>query len=121
MAAPNIVNVTTIYGNTSATLATTGTVNLVANTANSGKVYKINTLYISNYQGSNAADITINFVNSSNASFSILSTVSVAADSTLVAITKDTAIYLLEGQYIQATANIVSSLNCICSWDEINS
>ena len=46
MAAPNIVNVATIRGNTNvATLgATTG--NIVTNTASSGKVFKINTVFV---------------------------------------------------------------------------
>ncbi len=119
MTAPNIVNVTEIYGNTSAQLMTTTQANIVANAANSGKIYKVNTLYVSNMQGTNATDVNVNFMNSSNAAFAIASTVSVASDSTLVLITKDTSIYLTEGAYIQANANIVSSLHVICSWDEI--
>ena len=118
MANPNIVNVTEIYGNTAVQLATTGAVNLVVNASGSGKIYKINALYVSNYEGTNARDITINHVIAGN-SIAILSTVSVAADSTLVAITKDSSIYLMENQQIAILANVVSSLNVICSWDEI--
>ena len=118
MTNPNIVNVTEIYGNTAVQLATTGAVNLVVNANGSGKIYKINSLYVSNYEGTNARDITINHVIAGN-SISILSTVSVAADSTLVAITKDASIYLMENQQIAILANIVSSLNVVCSWDEI--
>jgi len=118
MANPNIVNVTEIYGNTAVQLATTGAVNLVVNASGSGKIYKINSLYVSNYEGTNARDITINHVIAGN-SISLLSTVSVAADSTLVAITKDSSIYLMENQQIAILANVVSSLNVVCSWDEI--
>ena len=118
MTNPNIVNVTEIYGNTAVQLATTGAVNLVVNASGSGKIYKINSLYVSNYEGTNARDITINHVIAGN-SISILSTVSVAADSTLVAITKDASIYLMENQQIAILANVVSSLNVVCSWDEI--
>ena len=119
MANPNIVNVTEIYGNTSVTLATTTQANIVANAANSGKIYKINALYVANMHGTNAADVNVNFMNASNAAFSIASTISVAADSTTVLITKDSSIYLTEGTYIQANANVVSSLHLTCSWDEI--
>ena len=119
MTAPNIVNVTEIYGNTSVQLMTTTQANIVANAANSGKIYKVNSLYVANIQGTNATDVNVNFMNASNAAFSIASTVSVAADSTLVVITKDSAIYLTEGTYIQANANVVSSLHITCSWDEI--
>ena len=79
MANPNIVNVTEIYGNTAVQLATTAAVNLVVNASGSGKIYKINSLYVSNYEGTNARDITINHVIAGN-SIAILSTVSVAAD-----------------------------------------
>ena len=119
MANPNIVNVTEIYGNTSVQLMTTTQANIVANAANSGKIFKVNSLYVANIQGTNATDVNVNFMNASNAAFSIASTVSVAADSTLVLITKDSSIYLTEGTYIQANANVVSSLHLICSWDEI--
>ena len=119
MANPNIVNVTEIYGNTSVQLMTTTQANIVANAANSGKIYKVNALYVANMHGTNAADVNVNFMNASNAAFSIASTVSVAADSTLVLITKDSSIYLTEGTYIQANANVVSSLHLTCSWDEI--
>ena len=119
MANPNIVNVTEIYGNTSVQLMTTTQANIVANAANSGKVYKVNALYVANMHGTNAADVNVNFMNASNAAFSIASTISVAADSTLVVITKDSSIYLTEGTYIQANANVVSSLHITCSWDEI--
>ena len=119
MTAPNIVNVTEIYGNTVAQLMTTTQANLVANAANSGKIYKINALYVANMHGTAAADVNLNFANASNAAFAIASTVTVAADSTLVLITKDTSIYLTEGTALQANANAVSSLHIICSWDEI--
>ena len=119
MANPNIVNVTEIYGNTSVQLMTTTQANIVANAANSGKIYKVNALYVANMHGTAAADVNVNFMNASNAAFSIASTVSVAADSTVVLITKDSSIYLTEGTYIQANANVVSSLHLTCSWDEI--
>ena len=119
MTAPNIVNVTEIYGNTVAQLMTTTQANIVANAANSGKIYKVNSLYVANMHGTAAADVNVNFMNASNAAFSIASTISIAADSTVVLITKDSSIYLTEGTYIQANANAVSSLHIICSWDEI--
>jgi len=122
MANPNIVNVTAIYGNTLVSLVTNANANsqnLVVNAQSSGKIYKINSLYVSNYHGTNAADITINHRTGSN-EFSILSTVSVVADSTLVPITKDSSIYLMENCQINMTTNTNSVLSVLCSWDEIN-
>ena len=61
MANPNIVNVAAIYGNTSTTaLSSTSATSIVSNASGSGKVYRINSLIVSNVDGTNAADITIN-------------------------------------------------------------
>ena len=119
MTNPNIVNVTEIYGNSKSMLVTSTVAQAyIANASGSGKIYKINSLYVSNYEGTNARDITINHVIAGN-SISILSTVSVAADSTLVAITKDASIYLMEYGEIRVSSNSTTALNVFCSWDEI--
>lgn len=119
MANPNIVNVTEIYGNTSAGLVATSNSAVVTNASNSGKIYKINSVYIANFQGTNAADITVEHVDGSNNRSFIASTVSVAADSTVVLITKDSSIYLKEGCTINLLCNLSSHLHHVTSWDEI--
>lgn len=57
MTAPNIVNVATITGKTSGQLVGTNGTAIVSNPANSGKVLKINALYVSNVDGTNNAEI----------------------------------------------------------------
>ena len=60
MANPNIVNVTSILGETVfGVLTTTLTTVLLSNPASSGKVLKINTVLISNVNGTVATDTTI--------------------------------------------------------------
>ena len=60
MANPNIVNVTTIYGNSSQTsLSTTSATSLVSNAASSGKVYKINSIVVANVDGTNNTEVTV--------------------------------------------------------------
>ena len=120
MAAPIIVNVTEIYGNSKSMLVqSTVAAAYIANASGSGKVYKINSLYVSNYDGTNAADITITHFLSNTSNGTIMSTVTVTADSTLVAITKDTSIYLLEYGELRVSSNSTTALNVFCSWDEI--
>ena len=51
MAAPNIVNVTTITGKTAGLAVTTSATDIVDNPASSGKVFKVNSLIISNVDG----------------------------------------------------------------------
>jgi hypothetical protein len=127
MANPNIVNVTTIYGNTSSTLISS-TANpfataLVNNAAASGKVYKINSIVVANVDGSSAADITIQIFSQDDlggTGTAIASTISVPADATLIVTDKSTTFYLLEDKSIGATASAANDLVVTCSWEEIN-
>ena len=125
MANPNIVNVTTILGNSSSTsLTTTAATSLVSNAAASGKVYKINSIVAANVDGTSAADITINVYSAAalgGTAFPIASTISVPADATLIITDKTTSFYLLENQSIGATAGTASDLVVTASWEEINS
>jgi polyisoprenoid-binding protein YceI len=52
MAAPNIVNVSTITGKSAGIAVTTSAAAIVANGAGSNKVFKVNALYVSNVDGS---------------------------------------------------------------------
>ena len=124
MAAPNIVGVSTITGKTSTTsLTTTSSTSIVSNAASSGKVFKINMIQIANVDGTNACDITISH-NSAAAgagtNSEIVSTISVPADASLVAIDKNTAIYLEENKSITATAGTANDLKVIVSYEEIS-
>ena len=125
MANPNIVNVTTIYGNSSQTaLSTTSATSLVSNAAASGKVFKINSIVAANVDGTSAADITINVYSAAalgGTAFPIASTISVPADATLIITDKTTSFYLLENQSIGATSGSASDLVVTASWEEINS
>ena len=117
MAAPNIVNVTTILGKTAVQQVTTSATAIVTNTAASGKVFKINALYIANVDGTNAADISVALFRSS-VSYEIAHTVSVPADATLDVISK--SIYLEEGDDLRLTASANSDLEAVCSYEEIS-
>ena len=124
MAAPNIVNVSTITGISSTTaLSTTSQTTLVSNAASSGKVYKINMIQVANVDGTAAADITID-VHSEAAgggtAYSLVSTVSVPADASLVVLDKNTALYLEEDRSITATAGAANDLEVIVSYEEIS-
>ena len=125
MANPNIVNVTTIYGNTSSvSLTTTSATSLVSNAASSGKVFKINSIVAANVDGTTAADISINVYSAASlggTAYPIASTISVPADATLIITDKTTSFYLLENQSIGATAGSASDLVVTASWEEINS
>ena len=124
MAAPNIVNVSTITGISSTTaLTTTSATTLVSNAASSGKVYKINMIQVANVDGAAAADITIDVHSAASGggtAYSLVSTVSVPADASLVVLDKNTSLYLEEDRSITATAGTANDLEVIVSYEEIS-
>ena len=124
MSSPNIVNVTAIYGNSaSVSLSTTSATQLASNAASSGKAYKINSIVVSNTNGSSAANITINVYSAASmggTAFPIASTISVPANATLIVTDKTTSFYLLENQSIGAVAGTANYLTVTASWEEIS-
>lgn len=121
MANPNIVGVTAIYGKTAVAALTVTTADIIENTAASGKIFKINSIHVSNIDGTDAADLTITFYNADNAtSYHLLKDLSVPSNSTLLAIEKDATIYLEEGDKIAAYAGAASDLEILISYEEIS-
>jgi len=124
MAAPNIVNVSTITGK-SATVALTSTnaTTLVSNAASSSKVFKINMIQVANVDGVNACDVTVDVHSAASGggtAYSLVATASVAGDSSLIVLDKNTSLYLEENTSITATAGTASDLEVIVSYEEIS-
>jgi hypothetical protein len=124
MAAPNIVNVSTITGKTAVVdLSSTNATAVVSNAASSGKVFKINSLYVSNVDGVNPANITIGIYSEDDiggTATEIVKTVAIPADATVVVIDKNSSIYLEEDKSIGATASAANDLKVVCSYEEIS-
>lgn len=117
MAAPNLINVTTLTGKTAVQSITTTATVLVENAADSGKCYKISSLYISNVQGSIAADVTIDIYRSSTA-YRMGKTIVVPPDTTLDLINK--SIYLEEGDALRLTSSSSGYLEAVCGYEIIS-
>ena len=117
MANPNIVQVTSIYGKTAVQAVTTTATAVVTNSAGSGKIFKVNALYVSNVDGTNVGEITVDLYRSTTA-YHVAKTISVPADATLDIISK--TIYLEEGDSLRLTANSNSTLQAVCSYEEIS-
>jgi len=124
MTAPNVVNVAVITAK-SATVALSSTAQtaLVSNAASSGKVFKINMIQVANVDGANACDVTVDLHSAAaggGTAYSLVSTISVPADASLVALDKNTALYLEEDRSITATASAANDLEVIVSYEEIS-
>ena len=119
MANPNIVNVSDIRGKTAVLAVTTSATAIVTNSAASGKVFKINSLYVANIDGVSAQEVTVDLFRSSVA-YPIGSTLSIPADAALVVIDKNSNIYLEEGDALRLTAGADSDLMATVSYEEIS-
>ena len=122
-----MVNVGSIYGGTSSYLISSTAdpfaTALINNPAGSGKIYKINSIFVANVDGTSAADITIKLFSQDDlggTGTALISTASVPADSTLVVMDKTSGIYLLEDKSIGAIASAANDLVVTCSWEEIS-
>jgi hypothetical protein len=131
MANPNIVNVTSILGNTTyLTPSATTAVVLLPNAASSGQVFKINQIVCSNVNGSTAVNTTVAIYSngsvaqgsapSGGTAYPIISTLSVPASASVIAVDKTTAIYLQEGNSITVTSGTASGITYTISYEIIS-
>ena len=133
MAAPNIVNVTTITGVTTfhAGIAVTtggkgalGITTVVSNAASSGKVLKINSLVATGLGATTG--VTLQYFNdvnhaSAGSTVSIGMTMAVPTFSTLAIITKDNSVYLEENTALGIFAQPnTGTIDVVCSYEEIS-
>ncbi len=124
MAAPNIVNVTSIAAKTAYLTPANTTANvLLANAAASNKVIKVNMIMACNVDGTNVIDTSVS-VNSnaagSGTSYPIASTIAVPADATLIVSDKSTSFYLEEDRSIVVTSGTASKITYVVSYEEIS-
>ena len=125
MANPNIVSVNSIFGNTTGFALTTTLTNvLLANATASGKVLKVESIMVANVDGTNAADVTIDFHTAANgtagSSFALAATISVPADATLNLVDKNSTFYLMENQSIIGGASANSDLEVVIAYEDIS-
>ena len=130
MANPNIVNVTSIYGNTTYyTPSGVTAVVLLPNAASSGVVNKIGNVVVSNVTAS-AANATVSIYSngavaqgsapSGGTAYPLAFQVSVPANATLVVVDKSTSFYLQEGTSISITSGTANSLTFTTSYEAIS-
>ena len=118
MANPNIVNVISITGKTSLVQLTTVTSNVITNTSGSSTIDKLNNIILTNYSASTAtANILIN---RGSTAYYVGGNVSIPGNSTLILLGKDTAIYLEEGDTLQANVSANTSISMSASYEIIS-
>lgn len=133
MSNPNIVNVTSIYGNTayvtpSTTGATTswtynGSTSLTGLTPASGTVNRITSIVVSNTTAS-PANATVQVANNatfgSGTAYSIAYQISVPANASLIVTDKTTSFYITENQSVGVTSGTGSALTYVATFEAIS-
>ena len=122
MANPNIVNVSSIYGNTSYLIpSTTAATTWTALTPAANTVNKIDNIVAANVTGS-AATVTV-AINSAAAgagtNYRLVYQVPVPVNASIVVVDKSTAFYLGEAQSIVVTVGTASAIELTASYEAI--
>jgi hypothetical protein len=122
MANPNIVNVTSIYGNTSYLVPTTTTATTwTALTPAAGTVNKIDNIVAANVTGT-AATITVS-VNSATGgggtAYRLAYQITVPANASLIITDKTTAFYVGEAQSVVVTSGTTNAIEMVASYEAI--
>ena len=122
MTAPNLRNPNNIIGKTSVTQSVSTTSSpptpYLSNGASSNKVFKINSIFAANKNGTNSSTISVSIFNGSVDTW-IAYTINVPADATQVLSTKETYFYLEENCSIRAFAGTASHIDLIISYEEL--
>ena len=128
MANPNIVSVSSIYGECRG-WALTNTLTTTLFTVSSEKLIKVNRIVCSNVDGTSAADLNLYITTSIQTSLGgtvasgatdiyLAKTISVPADASLVV--SDTPIYLREGDILKGGASAASDLELFISYEVLD-
>jgi len=120
MSQMNIVNVSTIYGNTTGMVVTTTPTAIVTNANASGAVYKINTLVVSNISGTGTASISVDVYKNQTNAYRMAYQVPVTANTSFSPIDKGLIIYLEENDSIRLTSSANGYLEAVCSYEAIS-
>jgi hypothetical protein len=123
MAAPNIVNVANLFGETEQYTPTTSESSATSNSSGSGKVYRINSIRVSNINGSGGSDARITVKHRDNVSGTPSSVH--LTDETLIPDTESLEVvsnsfYLKEDQDIRLLASVNGALEVLISYESIS-
>ena len=119
MSAPNLLTSSTVLGKTAGLAVSTVLQSIVGNPSASGKVLKINSLYIANIN-SGSANVTVDILKNNTTSYKLAYQVVVQSGYTLTPISKDVTIYLEENDSLRLSAGTNGYFEAICSYEDIS-
>lgn len=124
MSAPNLKNMTTVNGKSSA-VALTGTNNilLLSNSANSNKLLKTSTIIISNTDPATPANISLYYypaAGGSGTGHEIFTNIAVDNKTSLTLLDKNESLYIEENRSLTLVASTGNILKAFISYEEIS-
>lgn len=124
MAAPNIVNITSLLGKSSATnLTTTSATSILNNPVSSGRVLRVLSVRVANVDGSSAASVTVSYHSEDDiggTAYPLVQLKEVAINTSYEAVTRENSIYLEEDRSLSASASTADDLTVIVTYEEIS-
>jgi hypothetical protein len=119
MANVNLKSLTTVLGENASIADIPTTASGIVSCGNN-QVLKINSLYVSNIDGTNSATITADLHNGSNVLNHFVKGTSVGAGGTVNIITSEAPVYVNEGQSVRLTASASGDLSGFISYERIS-
>ena len=124
MAAPNIVNISTLTGKTVVTnLTTASATSVLSNAASSGKVFRLLMLRVVNVDGYNSVNITANLYSEDDiggTATELIQSKGLGTNTYLDIITRDSPLYLEEDRSLGVTASAANDAKVIVTYEEIS-
>lgn len=114
----NLASTATITATTVGQAITTSATAIVTNASGSGHIMKVNSLYVSNVNGTAAATVNVEVYKNQSTSYRIAYLVSIPAGAALSLI--DKVIYLQENDSLRLTASSNSYLEAVCSYEDLS-
>lgn len=121
MAAPNLINIANVTAKSLCVLLTTANVAVLTNAVASGKVLKINSIRITNIDGTNVAYFTgylFDAAAAGSSHFGVL--IDIAPKTSMMLVTKEDGLYLEEGDSLNFLAQANGDLSMIVSYEELS-
>lgn len=119
MALPNLCSPSNVAGKNAVLAVPTGVTAIVSNPAASGKSLRVVALYVANVDGNNAYAITAELYDGAAAT-KLAYNVDVPAKATLSLITKESPLYLEEGDSIRLSTSASGKLEAVASYEEVS-
>lgn len=124
MALPDLNNPTKVEAkNSEVSLTDTSATQLISNAASSGKSILVEAIYVANIETASPVSVTLRHhqgATDSGTGFELAPGVSVPPNATLILVSRDASVFLMEGESLYVTAGASNKLKVSCYYKEVS-